>query len=90
MHDFEEGKVTIPYLLLHERLENKEALVSLYKKPLDDKNITWIKNQMIETKALKDSILMAKKLGNEAIEALKDENSMDLVLIMKAMIERDF
>ena len=45
---------------------------------------------MIETKALKDSILMAKKLGNEAIEALKDENSMDLVLIMKAMIERDF
>ena len=90
MHDFEEGKVTIPYLLLHERLENKEALVSLYKKPLDEKNITWIKNQMIETKALEDSILMAKKLGNEAIEALKDENSQDLVLIMKAMIERDF
>jgi len=90
MHDFEEGKVTIPYLLLHERLQNKEKLVSLYKKPLKEIEISWIKNEMINTKALEDSILMAKKLGNEAIEALKDENSQDLIMIMRAMIEREF
>ena len=32
MHDFVEGKVTIPYLLLHERVEDKAKLESLYKK----------------------------------------------------------
>ena len=90
MHDFEEGKVTIPYLLLHERLDNKQELVDLYKIQLDDKQIAWIKEKMMETNALEDSIKQAKQLGNEAIEALKDENSFELVMIMKAMIEREF
>jgi hypothetical protein len=39
---------------------------------------------------LQDAILQAKTLGNEAIEAFKDENTLDLVMIMKAMIEREF
>ena len=90
MHDFAEGKVTIPYLLLHERLDNKQELVDLYKVQLDEKQIAWIKDKMIETNALEDSIKQAKQLGNEAIEALKDENSLELVMIMKAMIEREF
>ena len=34
MLDFVEGKVTIPYLLLHERVEDKAKLESLYKKEL--------------------------------------------------------
>ena len=33
MLDFVEGKVTIPYLLLYERIDDKEKLKSLYKKP---------------------------------------------------------
>ena len=32
MLDFVEGKVTIPYLLLHSRVEDKAKLESLYKK----------------------------------------------------------
>ena len=32
MLDFKEGKVTIPYLYLYERVEDKEYLKSLYKK----------------------------------------------------------
>ena len=32
MLDFVEGKVTIPYLYLYERIEDKEYLKSLYKK----------------------------------------------------------
>ncbi|MCJ8326168.1 MAG: polyprenyl synthetase family protein [Campylobacterales bacterium] len=90
MHDFYEGKVTIPYLLLHERLDNKQELENLYKIQLDDNQISWIKEKLQSTKALEDSITMAKKLGMEAIEALKDENSQDLIMIMKAMIEREF
>ena len=91
MLDFVEGKVTIPYLLLHERLENKTKLESLYKKELTQDESLWIKEQMSITNALNDSILQAKQIGNEAIKAVEDEeNSQTLVLIMKAMIEREF
>ncbi len=91
MLDFVEGKVTIPYLLLHERCEDRSKLESLYKKELTLEESTWIKEQMNSTKALDDSILQAKEIGNEAIEAVKDEeNSEILTFIMKAMIEREF
>lgn len=90
MLDFVEGKVTIPYLLLHERIEDKTKLESLYKKPLNEEESTWIKEQMIQTNALEDSIKEAKKLGLEAIKAVSSENNESLVQIMKAMIEREF
>ncbi len=91
MHDFVEGKVTIPYLLLHERIEDKTKLESLYKKELNQEDTLWIKEQMSITNALNDSILQAKQIGNEAINAVIDEeNSQTLVMIMKAMIEREF
>lgn len=91
MLDFVEGKVTIPYLLLHERVEDKAKLESLYKKSLSEQESLWIKEQMGVTKALEDSILQAKTIGNEAINAVIDEkNSETLVMIMKAMIEREF
>lgn len=91
MLDFVEGKVTIPYLLLHERVEDKTKLESLYKKELTSEESSWIKEQMQITNALNDSILQAKAIGNEAINAVIDEeNSQTLVMIMKAMIEREF
>lgn len=91
MLDFVEGKVTIPYLLLHSRVEDKAKLESLYKKELTAEESSWIKEQMQITKALEDSILQAKAIGNEAIEAVIDEkDSQTLVMIMKAMIEREF
>lgn len=91
MLDFVEGKVTIPYLLLHERVEDKTKLESLYKKELTNEESSWIKEQMSITNALNDSILQAKAIGNEAINAVIDEeNSQTLVMIMKAMIEREF
>lgn len=90
MLDFVEGKVTIPYLLLHERIEDKKRLESLYKKSLSKEDSAWIKEQMIQTKALEDSITEAKKLGLEAIEAVKEEESESLVQIMSAMINREF
>ncbi len=91
MHDYVEGKVTIPYLLLHERVEDKTKLESLYKKELTNEESAWIKEQMQITNALNDSILQAKAIGNEAINAVIDEkDSQTLVMIMKAMIEREF
>ncbi|RXK13167.1 octaprenyl-diphosphate synthase [Halarcobacter mediterraneus] len=90
MLDFVEGKVTIPYLLLHERLEDKTKLESLYKKELSQDESSWIKEQMQSTNALTDSITKAKELGVEAIEAVKNENNESLIQIMSAMIEREF
>ena len=91
MLDFVEGKVTIPYLFLYERVEDKTKLASLYKKELSSEESAWIKEQMKITKALEDSILQAKEIGNEAISAVIDEkDSQTLVMIMKAMIEREF
>ena len=90
MFDFVEGKVTIPYLLLHERIEDKSKLESLYKKSLTKDESSWIKEQLISTNALSDSILQAKELGQEAILAVKNEENESLVQIMSAMIDREF
>jgi octaprenyl-diphosphate synthase len=90
MLDFVEGKVTIPYLLLHERIEDKSKLESLYKKDLNEEESSWIKEQMASTEALNDSIKLAQKLGLEAIEAIKSQNNEDLQNIMGAMINREF
>jgi len=90
MLDFVEGKVTIPYLLLHDRLDDKSKLESLYKKELSTEETSWLKQQMSDTNALKDSISQARNLGLEAIESVKDENNESLVQIMQAMIEREF
>ena len=91
MLDFVEGKVTIPYLYLYERIEDKEYLKSLYKKDLNEKESNWIKESLKQTNALNDAINEAKKIGLQAIDSIKDEkNSIELVNIMKAMIERDF
>ena len=91
MHDFKEGKVTIPYLYLHDRVEDSEYLRSLYKKELNKSELLWIKEKLKETNSLQDAIDEAKKIGLLAINSIKDEkNSEDLIKIMKAMIERDF
>ena len=91
MLDFVEGKVTIPYLLLHERVEDKAKLESLYKKELTSEESSWIKEQMKITKALEDSILQAKEIGNEAISAVIDEkDSQNIVKKKKDKIEREF
>ena len=90
MFDFVEGKVTIPYLLLNERIEDKERLHSLFKKDLNPSDELWLKEQMKITGALKDSIDEARNLGLEAIKILEDENSPALIKIMQEMIEREF
>jgi octaprenyl-diphosphate synthase len=92
MLDFVEGKVTIPYLLLWDRINDGDKLIlqSLYKKALTHDELEWIKSKMNETSVVMDSIKMARKYGLEAIEAIKDEQNEELVLIMTSMIERDF
>ncbi len=91
LNDFKEGKTTLPYIYLYESLNDKEReyLKSLYKKELNEDEIFWIKDKMQKTKAIEKSIELAKKLGYEALEAVRDEDPA-LKKIIKDMIERDF
>ena len=45
MSDYAEGKVTLPYLLLYDELNvaDQDYLRSLWQKPIDEKERTWIK-----------------------------------------------
>jgi len=90
MLDFVEGKVTIPYLLLYKRIEDKEKLKSLYKKELTQDEQQWIKDEMIKHNVLIDSIAQAQKLGLEAVDAIKLDDNEDLKNIMNQMINREF
>ena len=90
MLDFVEGKVTIPYLYLYERIEDKDKLKSMFKQQLTTQQQEWIKEEMIKHNVLIDCISQAQKLGLEAIEAIKDDDCDDLKNIMDQMINRNF
>jgi octaprenyl-diphosphate synthase len=92
LNDFREGKTTLPYLYMYKKLNknDKEKLISYFGKDLSIDQSNWIKSKFEETGAVKESIEYAKKLGFEALRAIKDENSPDLEKIIKDMIVRDF
>ncbi len=92
MSDFKEGKATLPYLLLYERVDTngKEKLAGLHGINPSDNQKAWIKEMMIKTSALKDSIYFAKELGCSALNAIKNEKNQKLEEVVRAMIERDF
>lgn len=92
MADFKEGKVTIPYLKLYNRVDikDKKILKELFKKELTSDEIEWLKDKFQTTDALKDSILLTQQIAYDAISAIKDENNKDLVDIMQQMCNRKF
>jgi octaprenyl-diphosphate synthase len=90
MNDFVEGKCTLPYIYLYEMLQtqDREKLVSLHAKELSDEDSKWLKEKMAEHKTVQRSFEVAKKLSDEAMEAVKDD--MELVAILDTMIKRSF
>jgi len=92
LHDFVEGKVTLPYIYLYEELESNEQkkLASLHRKYLSKNDAEWIKMKMVEHKIIEKSYTEAKVLINEAIALMESLGEKDLSNIAKAMIEREF
>lgn len=92
MNDFKEGKTTLPYLYMYEKLSlhDQQILLSLFQKTLNENEEAWIKEKMNETNAINLSINDARRLGFEALEAIKDEEDVGLASIIKEMIERNF
>lgn len=92
LNDFKEGKTTLPYLYMYEKLSlpDQQILLSLFQKTLNENEEAWIKERMNETNAINLSINDARRLGFEALEAIKDEEDVGLASIIKEMIERNF
>ena len=92
LHDFEEGKTTLPYIYLFETLDGveKEKLKGLYKKSLNEEESLWLKSLMIERGAIEKSVKLAQKLGYDALSAIENEKNESLEMVIKNMIEREF
>ncbi|TNF43636.1 MAG: polyprenyl synthetase family protein, partial [Epsilonproteobacteria bacterium] len=92
LHDFEEGKTTLPYIYLYEMLESdeKEKLRSLHAKRLSTEEQLWIKTKMQEHQVIQKSYEEAKVLIIEAIELMNSRGEDALSSIAMQMIERDF
>jgi len=92
LHDFEEGKTTLPYIYLYEMLsmDEKKKLHSLHKKHLSIEEEKWIKAKMQEHQVIQKSYLEARELVEEAIELMNERGEEVLSSIAMQMIERDF
>jgi len=92
LHDFVEGKTTLPYIYLYEVLDQagKEKLSLLHAKELHTEDQAWILGQMKEHKIIERSYLEAKVLIDEAISLMDSHGEGALSGIAKEMIERDF
>jgi octaprenyl-diphosphate synthase len=90
MNDFVEGKCTLPYIYLYKELDenNKKRLLSSHAKKIDADEISWIKEKMNKYKSIEKSFKLAKKLSDEAKEAVSDDE--DLVNILETMIKRSY
>ena len=92
LHDFEEGKTTLPYIYLYEVLESeeKEKLRSLHAKKLSKEEQLWIKVRMEKHQIIQKSYAEAKLLVEEAIALMNSRGENALSHIAMQMIDRDF
>ena len=92
LHDFREGKVTLPYMYLYNTLvqEDREYLVSLHRKKLSTDEAVWIRGAMKRYNIVEKAYSEAKELILEAIESMERLGEHDLSNIAKSMIEREF
>lgn len=92
LHDFEEGKTTLPYIYLHEALdaEGQIRLKALHAKTLNSDEQDWILEQMRNHQIIKKSFLEAKGLAEEAIRLMNHFGEEALSDIAMQMIDREF
>jgi octaprenyl-diphosphate synthase len=92
LHDFVEGKTTLPYIYLYEAMTQEERvkLKSLHAKVLKPEEQLWIQAKMKEYHIIEKSYLEAKTLIEEAISLMTTHGEASLAGIAKEMIEREF
>jgi len=92
LHDFVEGKTTLPYIYLYEALgdEARQKLASLHAKQLSNADQSWIKMKMEEHHILLKCHAQARELIEEAVELMNSYGEEALSDIALEMIERSF
>jgi len=92
MHDFEEGKTTLPYIYLYEVLDetDKEKLRNLHAKKLDGEALNWLKAQFEAHQILLKCYAQARELIDEAVELMNQHGETALSDIAMEMIDREF
>ena len=92
MHDFAEGKTTLPYIYLHEALNEagRARLVALHGRPLRPADEQWIRTEMEKHHAIDRSRNEARRLITEAVELMEQAGETSLEAIARSMIERSF
>lgn len=88
LNDFSEGKVTLPYIDLYDRLDDneKQRLTSSHAKVLDESEKSWIRSKMDEFNIIENSYSHARGLCDEAISAIGDD--IALRSIIETVIQR--
>ncbi|MFA5214828.1 polyprenyl synthetase family protein [Sulfuricurvum sp.] len=88
LNDFSEGKVTLPYIDLYERLdhEQQKRLLNNHAKVLSTEEKVWIRTKMDENSIIEHSYKHARVLCDEAIGAIGDD--VALRAIIESVIQR--
>ncbi len=92
MHDFAEGKTTLPYIYLYEALdaEGQARLRAAHGKHLQAQERAWILDRMHKEGVVARCVEEAKRLAKEATATMEAENEPRLARIASEMVERSF
>jgi len=92
LHDFEEGKTTLPYIYLYEVLpqDEKQKLANLHRKKLSREEQQWILDKFKEYNIIEKSKQEAFILIQEAIELMQKAGESGLEAIAVKMVDRSF
>ena len=92
MHDYEEGKATLPLIYLYEAMDetDRSRLTALHATVLKPASQQWIAAKIQEHGIIERCFGEAKVLIDEAITLMRDAGERSLEEIAKAMIERSF
>ena len=92
LHDYMEGKSTLPYIYLYEALDAGERTIlsALHARVLTREEQEWIMQRMERYQIVMHCYSEAKLLIDEAIELMNEAGETVLSDIAREMIERDF
>jgi len=92
MHDYEEGKATLPFIYLYEALspQERQRLMALHACRLQESDQQWIAERMQALGIISRCQDEAKALIEEAIALMQQAGESSLEAIARAMIERSF
>jgi len=92
MHDYEEGKATLPFIYLYEAMDegDRSRLAALHATILKPASQQWIAAKMQEYGIVARCFDEARTLIDEAVTLMQQAGERSLEEIAKAMIERSF